>query len=62
MGTEHDMMIHAMKTQCSDQSYHRKVARARKLIFQKGKGVNGKAVGKYMDDESLVPIHVSFTV
>ena len=58
-GTVTDMTTHKTKILVPNNTYRRKIANARKLIFKFRASINGRCVQSLLQDESLVPIMVS---
>jgi hypothetical protein len=59
MGMKIDLENRQATQRVDDERRHRKVEKARRLIFQHGVGINGQRIKKILQDESLVPTRVS---
>ena len=59
MGMKLDMRRRRKKARRNDQDTQKKILKARKLMFSRGKSIGSAAVKHLLDDESLVPTVVS---
>jgi len=59
MGTKIDLKTRQATQRVDDERRHRKVEKARKLIFKHGVGISGRRIKKILQDESLVPTRAS---
>jgi hypothetical protein len=59
MGMKIDLETRLATQRVNDAQRHRKIEKARKLIFQHSIGINGQRIKKILQGESLVPTRVS---
>lgn len=58
MGTSSDMMTRKHNLRVGDNNLHKKIHKARHLIFKYGASISGVRVKDLLQDESLVPTYV----
>jgi len=46
------------KNRENNEAYHKKIRKARKKIFEYGKKISSRDVTKYLESQSLTPVHV----
>ena len=57
MGGKDDMITRS-KNRENNEAYRKKVRKARKNIFKYGKKISSRDVAKYLESQSLTPVHV----
>jgi hypothetical protein len=62
MGTKSNLKYREVTVHVDDEACRQKIEKARKIIFQKGAGIEGKHVKDILSEQSLVPMQVSVSL
>lgn len=59
MGTKTDMENRVLQARVDSNAQHAKIAKARKLVYEKGASAKGSTINNILGTESLAPTMVS---